>query len=36
VKIVASGEVTRALTIRGIAVTAGARKAIETAKGKVE
>ena len=36
VKLVASGEVTRALTIRGIAVTAGARKAIEAAKGKVE
>jgi large subunit ribosomal protein L15 len=36
VKLVASGEVTRALTIRGISVTAGARKAIEAAKGKVE
>lgn len=36
VKIVASGEVTRAVTIRGISVTAGARKAIEAAKGKVE
>lgn len=36
VKIVASGEITRAVTIRGIQVTAGARKAIEAAKGKVE
>lgn len=36
VKIIASGEITRAFTIRGIAVTAGARKAIEEAKGKVE
>ncbi len=36
VKIVASGEITRAVTIRGISVTAGARKAIEAAKGKVE
>ena len=36
VKLVASGEITRAVTIRGIAVTAGARKAIEAAKGKVE
>lgn len=36
VKIIASGELTRAVTIRGISVTAGARKAIEAAKGKVE
>jgi large subunit ribosomal protein L15 len=36
VKIIANGELTRALTIRGIAVTAGARKAIEALKGKVE
>ncbi len=36
VKIVASGELSRALTVRGIAVTEGARKAIEAAKGKVE
>lgn len=36
VKIIASGELTRAVTIRGIAVTEGARKAIEAAKGKVE
>lgn len=36
VKIIGSGEVTRPVTIRGIAVTAGARKAIESAKGKVE
>jgi len=36
VKIIGSGEVTRALTIRGVPVTAGARKAIEAAKGTVE
>ena len=36
VKIIASGEITRAVTIRGIPVTAGARKAIEAAKGKIE
>src|SRR5258706_15334739 len=35
VKIIGSGEITRAITIRGISVTAGARKAIEAAKGKV-
>ncbi len=36
VKIIASGELTRAITIRGISVSAGARQAIEAAKGKVE
>jgi large subunit ribosomal protein L15 len=36
VKIIASGELTRALIIKGLAVTAGARKAIEAAKGKIE
>ncbi|TAK76686.1 MAG: 50S ribosomal protein L15 [Gammaproteobacteria bacterium] len=36
VKIIASGELTRAITVRGIPVTAGARQAIESAKGKVE
>jgi large subunit ribosomal protein L15 len=36
VKIIASGELTRAVVIRGISVSAGARKAIEAAKGKVE
>jgi large subunit ribosomal protein L15 len=36
VKIVCSGEITRAVTVRGLSVTAGARKAIEAAKGKVE
>lgn len=36
VKIVASGTLTKAVTVKGIAVTAGARKAIESAKGKVE
>lgn len=36
VKIIASGKLTRAVTVRGITVSAGARKAIEAAKGKVE
>ena len=36
VKIIASGELSRAVTIRGISVSAGARKAIEAANGKVE
>lgn len=36
VKIIASGELTRAVHVRGISVSAGARKAIEAAKGKVE
>ena len=36
VKIIGSGEITRTVTIRGIAVTAGARKAIEAANGKIE
>lgn len=36
VKIIASGELKKAVTIRGISVTVGAKKAIESAKGKVE
>ncbi|MBX3708961.1 MAG: 50S ribosomal protein L15 [Gammaproteobacteria bacterium] len=36
VKIIGSGEINRAVTVRGVPVTAGARKAIEAAKGKVE
>lgn len=36
VKIVGSGSLNKAVTVKGIAVTAGARKAIEAAKGKVE
>ena len=36
VKIISSGEVGRALTVRGVAVTSGARAAIEAAGGKVE
>ena len=36
VKIIGSGEINRAIIVRGLPVTAGARKAIETAKGKVE
>ena len=36
VKLIASGEIDRAVTVRGIAVSEGARKAIEAAKGKVE
>ncbi len=36
VKIIASGELKKAVTIRGIPVSAGALKAIKAAKGKVE
>lgn len=36
VKIIASGEINRAVNIRGVSVTKGARKAIEEANGKVE
>lgn len=36
VKIIASGEISRAITIRGVPTTAGARKAILAAQGKVE
>jgi large subunit ribosomal protein L15 len=36
VKIIASGEVGRAVTVRGLAVTKGARAAIEAAGGSVE
>lgn len=36
VKIILSGELTRAVVVRGISVSAGARKAIEAVKGKVE
>lgn len=35
-KIIASGSVERALTVRGVGVTGGARKAIEQAGGSVE
>ena len=35
-KIIASGQITRPVTIRGIPVTEGARRAILAAKGKVE
>lgn len=35
-KIVKKGELTRAITLRGVAVTAGARAAIEAAGGSVE
>jgi large subunit ribosomal protein L15 len=35
-KIIASGEVSRALTVRGLAATKGARSAIEAAGGTVE
>jgi len=35
-KIVLRGEVDRALTIRGVAITKGAREAVEKAGGKVE
>lgn len=36
VKIIASGEINRAIIVRGIPVSEGAKKAIEAAKGKVE
>lgn len=36
VKIIGSGKLTKAITVRGVPVSAGARKAIEDAKGKVE
>ena len=35
-KIIASGKVTRAVKVRGIKVTPGARKAIEAAGGSIE
>ncbi len=36
VKVIGSGDVTTAITVKGLAVTAGAQKAIEAAGGKVE
>lgn len=36
VKVFVSGEITKAVTLKGISVTAGAKKAIEAAGGKVE
>jgi large subunit ribosomal protein L15 len=36
VKIIATGEIGRAVTVRGVKVTKGAREAIEAAGGKVE
>jgi large subunit ribosomal protein L15 len=36
VKVVATGSIDRALTLRGLAVTKGARAAIEAAGGKIE
>ena len=36
VKIINTGELTRALTVKGVSVTKGARAAIEAAGGKVE
>lgn len=36
VKLIVAGELTRAVTVRGLPVTAGAQKAIEAAGGKVE
>ncbi|OBS10015.1 50S ribosomal protein L15 [Acidihalobacter prosperus] len=35
-KVIASGKIDKAVTVRGLAVTAGARAAIEQAGGKVE
>jgi large subunit ribosomal protein L15 len=36
VKVIASGELTKAVTVRGLGVTKGARAAIEAAGGKIE
>ena len=36
VKVIASGEIANAVTIKGLSATAGAKKAIEAAGGKVE
>ncbi len=36
VKVVKSGEVSRAVTVKGLRATKGAREAIEAAGGKVE
>ncbi len=36
VKVIASGEITNSVTVKGLAVTAGAQKAIEAVGGKVE
>ena len=35
-KVIASGEITRAITIKGLGVTPGAKAAIEAAGGKIE
>ena len=35
-KVIASGEVTKAVTLKGVAVTPGARKAIEAAGGSIQ
>ena len=35
-KVFASGEITKVVTLKGIAVSKGAREAIEAAKGKIE
>jgi large subunit ribosomal protein L15 len=36
VKVIASGKIEKAVTVKGLAVTPGARKAIEAAGGKIE
>ena len=36
VKVIASGEITKAVTLKGISVTKGAKAAIEAAGGKIE
>ncbi len=36
VKVIKSGEITRAITVKGVGVTKGAREAIEAAGGKIE
>ncbi|RKZ93290.1 MAG: 50S ribosomal protein L15, partial [Gammaproteobacteria bacterium] len=35
-KVIASGEISNGVTVKGLSVTAGAQKAIEAAGGKVE
>ncbi len=36
IKLIASGKLERAITVRNIPISAGARKAIEAANGKIE
>lgn len=36
VKVIKSGEITRAVTVKGVGITKGAREAVEAAGGKIE